>query len=93
MAKNPTDRETGMRLLIGQIQQEGNPNATNRGFYDLEWDDDKGVRRTVRARVYEAPQITKDLKKQEVNFSFVLASENETIYTKTESQETGGIGY
>jgi hypothetical protein len=55
-----------MRLLVGQIQPEGNPNVQGRGFYDLEWDDDAGIRRIVQAKVYEAPKITRNIQKQEV---------------------------
>lgn len=92
LAKDATARETAMRLLISKIQPEGNPNVNGRGFYSLEWDDDLWIRRTVQSKVYQAPQITKDLKKQEISFNFQLLSENETIYSKITKVITGWIG-
>jgi hypothetical protein len=81
LSKTPLARETAMRFLISKIQPEGNPNVQGRGFYDLERDDDAGLRRYVKAKVYTAPQITKDLQKQEISFTFELLSENETIFS------------
>lgn len=92
LAKNQTARETAMRLLIWQIQPEWNPNIQGRWFYSLERDDDLWVRREVQAKVYEAPKISKDLKKQEIQFTFKLLAENETIFSKLLKTETWGIG-
>ena len=92
LAKDATARETAMRLLVGQIQPEWNPNIQGRWFYNLERDDDLLIRRSVQAKVYEAPQIDKDLKKQKIKFTFKLLAENETIFSKITKTVTWWIG-
>jgi len=86
-------RNTIRNTIVAALQPEPNPWASNRGFYDLDFDDDWWNARTVKAKVFTPPTPTNDLDDPLIRFTFELYAEEEKIYWDTEKTTSGTVGY
>lgn len=83
---------TGQNTLNAIILPEMNPTATNRGFYDLSWEDDNGQTVVASAKVYSMPKYKHDIGSDVISFSFELYSEDSFYYKNVTDTNSGGIG-
>jgi len=87
------ERRAGRKKLIDVIQPEPNPNAYNRGFYELTWETDWGIEMTTMAKVYQAPEATNWLDDPIIEFTFSLYAESEKVYEPTQKTASGWIWF
>ena len=77
------DRHNWLSLLTNAIKPEWNPDTTNRGFYDLQRQDDWWNERTCKAKVYSMVKPTNWLDDPIIEYNFELYSETEKVYSPT----------
>jgi len=91
--KTAANRETWRRQLFSTIQPEGDLGKFDRGFYDLEFTDGLSNVKTVKCKVFNAPNVKHEKCNISGTFEFDLIAETETISGKTTKTATGWIGY
>lgn len=86
-------RHLWFNALVSAIKPEWNPNIQNRGFYELQFQDDNGTEKVLYAKVFTPPTATNWLSDPVIEYSFELLCESEKVYGATIKTETGWQSY
>ncbi len=84
-----SDRMIWQTLLNGLIIPEAIPTDTNRGFYELTYEDDNWAKLKCLAKVYEMPIYSNNLWSPIIDFSFKLYVEESYVLWYTDEVWTG----